>query len=67
MIQKGASRPNQGLIEVEGARLHYLIEGPAYLVIGSARYYRRTFSQELRNSLQLVFIDARDFAASKSS
>jgi proline iminopeptidase len=66
MSDTGASHPNQGIIEVEGAQLNYLIEGegPTCLVIGSALYYPRTFSQELRNSLELIFIDARDFAPS---
>ncbi|MBJ6124261.1 alpha/beta hydrolase [Microvirga splendida] len=44
--------------------LAYCIEGegtPA-LVIGSAVYYPRVFSQDLRQSLKLVFVDHRGFA-----
>jgi proline iminopeptidase len=53
-------------IEIDGFKLHYTIEGsgkPA-LVIGSAIYYPRTFSQNLRNHLQLIFMDHRGFASS---
>jgi proline iminopeptidase len=49
---------------VGGFELAYSVEGegkPA-LVIGSAVYYPRTFSQELRKSLQLIFADHRGFA-----
>lgn len=44
--------------------LGYVIEGrgPTALVIGSARYYPRTFSQRLREHLRLVFVDHRGFA-----
>src|ERR687894_2634244 len=44
--------------------LAYSIEGegtPA-LVVGSAEYYSRVFSQRLRQSLKLVFVDHRGFA-----
>ncbi|BDA77470.1 AB hydrolase superfamily protein YclE [Leptospira kobayashii] len=44
--------------------LQYIIEGkgkPA-LVVGSALYYQRTYSQNLRNHLKLVFADHRGFA-----
>jgi proline iminopeptidase len=47
-----------------GFELAYSVEGegkPA-LVIGSALYYPRTFSQKLRQSLQLIFVDHRGFA-----
>jgi proline iminopeptidase len=55
-----------GVVEVEGARLGYRIEGhgQSCLVIGSSAYYPRVFSQELREHLQLVFVDLRQFAAS---
>jgi proline iminopeptidase len=55
-----------GFIERDGFKLGYTIEGtgkPA-LVIGSALYYPRTFSQNLRNHLQLIFMDHRGFAPS---
>lgn len=44
--------------------LQYRIEGEGrpVLVVGSALYYPRLISQELRRHLQLVFIDHRGFA-----
>lgn len=45
-------------------KLNYAIEGegPNVLVIGSAIYYPRTFSQNLRKKLRFIFIDHRGFA-----
>ncbi len=54
----------RGTISSGGFELAYSVEGegrPA-LVIGSAVYYPRTFSSELRKSLQLIFADHRGFA-----
>lgn len=54
-----------GVVRTDGAILRYACEGagrPA-LVIGSAVYYPRTFSRELRRHLRLAFVDARHFAA----
>lgn len=51
------------LIESDGFILNYKIEGsglPA-IVIGSSIYYPRTFSQRLRNHLQMIFMDHRGF------
>jgi proline iminopeptidase len=51
-------------INVGGASLRYVCEGsgrPA-LVIGSAIYYPRTFSAQLRSRLRLSFMDLRHFA-----
>lgn len=44
--------------------LEYVVEGEgrAALVIGSAVYYPRTFSAELRRSLRMAFVDHRGFA-----
>jgi len=58
-----------GTVEVEGARLGYRIEGEGQpcLVVGSATYYPRVFGPELREHLQLVFVDVRHFAASDPS
>ncbi len=53
-----------GIIDAGGFKLRYRIEGagvPA-IVIGSARYYPRVFSQHLREHLRLVFLDHRGFA-----
>ncbi|MGV3558672.1 MAG: alpha/beta fold hydrolase [Larkinella arboricola] len=52
-----------GIVEIEGFRLGYKVEGagiPA-LVIGSTVYYPRTFVGNLRQHLQLIFIDHRGF------
>lgn len=65
----GSEPQSDGAVEVRGAKLRYLVEGsgsPA-LVIGSAVYYQRSFSQELRNDLRLVFIDLRHFAEDDGS
>lgn len=53
-----------GSVEVEGATLRYVIEGTGtpVLVVGSAVYYPRTFSQRLRASCRLAFVDLRHFA-----
>ena len=53
-----------GTIDAGGFKLQYRIEGagPATIVIGSARYYPRVFSRQLREHLQLVFLDHRGFA-----
>ncbi|MBF9195479.1 alpha/beta hydrolase [Microvirga sp. BT290] len=54
----------RGTIQSGPFELAYSIEGegtPA-LVIGSAVYYPRIFSQDLRQSLKLVFSDHRGFA-----
>lgn len=60
---------NAGVAEVEGAQLAYRIEGhgPTCLVVGSSVYYPRVFSQDLREHLQLVFVDLRHFAVSDPS
>ena len=53
-----------GSVSVDGAILRYVVEGSGIptLVIGSAIYYPRTFSLQLRQSLRLAFVDARHFA-----
>ncbi|SRR5579883_2402289 len=51
-------------IKISKFELRYQIEGtgiPA-IIIGSAVYYPRTFSQRLRKHLRLIFIDHRGFA-----
>jgi proline iminopeptidase len=61
--------PAAGTIKVEGATLHYVKEGRGTpcIVIGSSIMYPRLFSKELRNHLQLVFLDARHFVPSEPS
>jgi proline iminopeptidase len=58
-----------GVVEVEGAQLGYRVEGDGQpcLVVGSSIYYPRVFSQDLREHLQLVFVDLRHFATSDPS
>ncbi|MBM3197612.1 MAG: alpha/beta hydrolase [Chlamydiae bacterium] len=53
-----------GHIEIDGFKLKYLTEGigPDVLIVGSSIYYPRSFSQNLRKSLRLHFIDYRGFA-----
>ena len=56
--------PTRGTIRSGAFELAYSIEGngtPA-VVIGSAVYYPKTFSRNLRRSLRLVFLDHRGFA-----
>ena len=50
-------------IECDNFNLQYRVEGTgkAAIVIGSSIYYPRTFSQNLRNHLQLIFMDHRGF------
>ena len=54
----------RGSVAVDGAVLRYVVEGSGtpVLIIGSAIYYPRTFSQRLRASLRMAFLDVRHFA-----
>jgi proline iminopeptidase len=47
-----------------GFKLQYIVEGNGAptIVVGSSLYYSRTFSNNLRNSLKLVFFDHRGFS-----
>lgn len=56
---------NSGIIEIDEFKLRYVIEGEgkAALVIGSAIYYPKTFSQNLRKHLKLIFMDHRGFSS----
>lgn len=53
-----------GVIKAGNFHLRYCIEGdgPDVIVIGSAIYYPRTFSQNLRKNFRLAFIDHRGFS-----
>jgi len=57
---------SEGVITIRDVDLNYVIEGRGtpLLVIGSATYYPRTFSQRLRNHFQFHFVDLRHFAPS---
>src|SRR5262245_15222302 len=56
---------NAGIVDVEGARLRYRIEGRGQpcLVVGLSIFYSRVFSQQLREHLQLAMADLRESAA----
>lgn len=59
----------QGSTRVNGAVLRYTVEGRGVpvLVIGSAVYYPRTFSRQLRDVCRLGFMDVRHFAETDDS
>jgi len=52
-----------GEVSIPGARVRYLREGVGTpcLVVGSSIYHPRTFSPPLRERLELIFVDMRDF------
>ena len=58
-----APRPPSGSVAVDGAKLSYVVEGHGRpcLVVGSSAYYRRTFSQPLKDVLRCAFLDHRGF------
>jgi proline iminopeptidase len=53
----------QGIVEIDGFKLNYLIEGQGIpvLVIGGTKYYPKIFSDSLRKDLMMIFIDHRGF------
>ena len=55
-----------GTVRVGGADLQYVREGHGdpVLVIGSATYYPKAFSRQLRNHFDLIFADSRHFVPS---
>ena len=58
-----------GIVSVEGAELHYVIEGKGTpcIVLGHSESQRRILSRELRNHFRWVFMDLRHDARSHSS
>lgn len=64
MNTQSMAHDKTGIVDVEGAQLRYRVEGsgPPCLVVGSSVLYPRVFSPELREHLQLIFIDLRHFA-----
>jgi len=62
-------KETSGIINVEGATLHYLIQGNGTpcLVLGASTLYIRTLSQKLRQNLKLIFLGLRHDAQSESS
>lgn len=59
---------HQGTVSTDRSLLRYTIGGssPPMVVIGSAIYYPRTFMGDIRQQLQLIFIDHRGFAQATS-
>lgn len=62
----GQGQAQTGIIQADQFQLSYIMkgEGPSALIIGSAKYYSRAFSQNLRKHLKLVFLDHRGFVPS---
>jgi proline iminopeptidase len=58
-----------GVVSVEGAELHYVIEGKGTpcIGLGHSESQRRILSQELRNHFRWVFLDLRHDVHSNSS
>ena len=66
LIQPPLLAQDNGIIQADQFKLRYVIEGegqPA-IVIGSSRYYPRTFSENLRKHIRFVFLDHRGFVPS---
>ncbi|OJU79996.1 MAG: hypothetical protein BGO10_01410 [Chlamydia sp. 32-24] len=61
--------PEAGFVEVDGFKLRYRIEGEGQtaLIVGSAIYYQRSFSKQLREHLRLIFVDWRGFGEMMNS
>ncbi|TGM60223.1 alpha/beta fold hydrolase [Leptospira adleri] len=59
----------QGFVKSKEWNLRYVIdgEGPDVFVIGSALYYDRTFSKEIRKHCRMTFVDHRGYAGGGSS
>ena len=64
MPETTSAQPIAGSVSVDGAQLHYVVEGQGYptLVVGSTTYYRRTFGQPLKELLRCAFLDHRGFS-----
>ena len=60
-----SNNPDSGIVNIDSFLLQYKVEGkglPA-IVIGSIHQYPQVFSKNLREYLQLIFIDHRAFVA----
>ena len=55
---------SQDILTANGVELYYVVEGRGtpLLVIGSAIYYPRTFSERLREYFKFYFVDLQRFA-----
>jgi proline iminopeptidase len=56
-------------LDVKGARLHYTVggSGKTCMVIGSSIYYPRTFSDNLKEKLNIIFVDTRHYVPNDES
>jgi proline iminopeptidase len=63
MPETASTQPIAGSVSVDGAQLHYVVEGQGHptLVVGSSTYYRRTFGQPFKKLLRCAFLDHRGF------
>ena len=57
---------SRGTVTVDGAELAYVREGRGHplLIVGSATYYPKAFSPQLREHFDLIFADSRHFVPS---
>ena len=62
-------KETSGVVSVEDAELHYVIEGKGNpcIVLGHSESQRRILSQELRNHFKFVFMDLRHDVQSNTS
>jgi proline iminopeptidase len=67
--ENAQNQETSGVVSVEGAELHYIIEGKGIpcIGLGHSESQRRILSQELRNHFRWVFMDLRHDAQSNSS
>lgn len=67
--EKAKIEKSSGVVSVESAELHYVMEGKGTpcIVLGHSESCRRVFSQELRDHFKFVFTDLRHDAQSNSS
>ena len=61
-----SSEPSRGVVSIDGIDFHFIREGSGMpiLILGSATYYSRAFSQNLREYFELIFVDLRQFIPS---
>jgi len=66
MSQQPTNEMTTGVVDVGGARLAYRVGGRGIptIVLASSVYYPRVFSQNLRQRLQLAFVDLRHWVPS---
>lgn len=62
-VEESAPHRSEGTVQVDGVELNWIREGegPPLFVIGSAIYYPRAYSEQLREHFELIFVDGRHF------